>query len=73
LSSLNPNAVEIKGRVLGAGNPIAGSNIILYAAGIGTPKRLAEAKTDDKGEFKFRVDKLIYFSYRLENRYKNSN
>ncbi len=42
---------EIKGHVLIAGQPVAGSTVTLYAAGEGTPTQLAQGKTDAKGEF----------------------
>jgi hypothetical protein len=45
-------AVELAGNVQGAGLPIAGSTVTLYAAGTGAPKQLAQGKTDDSGAFK---------------------
>jgi hypothetical protein len=44
-------ADTIKGRVLGAGTPITGSTVTLYAAGTGAPKRLAQARTGTDGRF----------------------
>src|SRR5215471_12310380 len=48
------------GRVQGAGSPIAGSTVTLYAAGDGKPTELAQGKTGDDGSFKLDVgaDKL---------------
>ena len=44
-------AVNINGQVLGAGAPIAGSTVTLYAASVGAPKQLAQAKTGTNGRF----------------------
>ena len=48
------------GKVQGAGSPIAGSTVTLYAAGEGQPTQLAQGKTGDDGTFKLDVtdDKL---------------
>jgi hypothetical protein len=48
------------GRVQGAGSPIGGSTVTLYAAGEGKPIQLAQGKTSDDGTFKLAVgaDKL---------------
>ncbi|MFO1476319.1 MAG: hypothetical protein U1F98_06680 [Verrucomicrobiota bacterium] len=43
---------QLAGTVQLAGKPIAGSTVTLRAAGAGTPTTVAEAKTDDKGEFR---------------------
>jgi hypothetical protein len=44
----------IKGRVLGAGAPIAGSTVTLYAASGGAPVELGKAKTGADGAFEVR-------------------
>ena len=49
-------AAELAGNVQGAGLPISSSTVTLYAAGTGTPMKLAEGKTDDNGAFKLGVD-----------------
>src|SRR5262245_59685711 len=48
------------GRVQGAGSPIAGSTVTLYAAGDGKPTRLAQGKSGEDGTFTLDVgaDKL---------------
>ena len=60
---------EFAGRVQVAGSPIAGSTVTLYAAGDGKPVQLAQAKTNDDGDFKLDVgaeqlkgasDKVLY-------------
>src|SRR5262249_3938019 len=57
------------GRVQVAGSPIAGSTVTLYAAGGAKPVQLAQAKTNDHGDFKLDVgaeqlkgasDKVLY-------------
>ena len=45
-------AAEIVGNVQGAGSPIAGSTVTLYAASTGAPQELAQGKTDADGAFK---------------------
>src|SRR5215470_324310 len=45
----------IKGQVLGGGAPIVNSKVTLYAATAGEPKQLAQAKTDNQGQFQVRV------------------
>jgi len=42
---------ELTGHVLGAGSPIAGATVTLYAAGAGAPTQLARSKTDANGAF----------------------
>ena len=42
---------EVAGHVLGAGSPIAGATVTLYAAGEGAPTQLAQSKTDGNGAF----------------------
>ena len=49
-------AAQISGRVLGAGSPIAGSTVTLWAATDGKPIQITEAKSDDEGRFELRVD-----------------
>jgi hypothetical protein len=44
-------AGSIAGRVTGAGEPIAGSTVTLWAASAGEPKQLAQARTDADGRF----------------------
>jgi len=49
-------AADLAGTAHGAGLPIAGSTVTLYAAGTGAPTQLAQGKTDDNGAFKLEVD-----------------
>jgi hypothetical protein len=42
---------RLAGSVQGAGSPIAGATVTLYAAGAGAPAQLAQGKTDDDGVF----------------------
>jgi hypothetical protein len=49
-------AADLAGTVQGAGLPIAGSTVTLYAAGTGAPTQLAQGKTDDNGAFNLNVD-----------------
>src|SRR5215469_13010990 len=44
-------ADRITGQVLGAGAPIAGSTVTLWAASAGAPKQLAQARTGADGRF----------------------
>ena len=44
-------ADSIKGRVLGAGAPIAGSTVTLWEAGGSAPRKVGETKTDAEGQF----------------------
>ena len=44
-------AADLVGSVQGAGKPIAGSTLTLFAAGTGAPTQLAQGKTDDQGGF----------------------
>ena len=53
------------GSVQGAGKPIAGATVTLYAAGSGAPKQLAQGKTGDDGAFKLNyaeasADSVLY-------------
>jgi hypothetical protein len=55
----------LAGNVQGAGLPIAGATVTLYAAGTGAPTQLAEGKTDDSGTFTLTyadapVDSVLY-------------
>ncbi len=45
------SAADIKGQVLGGGVPIAQSSVTLMEASTGTPKQLAQTKTDNDGRF----------------------
>ena len=48
----NVNATNgIEGQVLGAGKPIAGSTVTLWAASHDAPRQLAQTKTGDDGRF----------------------
>ena len=50
----SPAAAEaLDGQVLAGGQPVAGSNVTLWAAGAGAPQQLAEARTDADGYFAF--------------------
>jgi hypothetical protein len=49
-------AETISGQVLGAGAPIAGSAVTLWAAGAGTPAQLAQSQTDADGRFTLSAD-----------------
>jgi hypothetical protein len=42
---------RVSGSVLGAGAPIAGSTVVLWATTASAPTRLAETKTNDSGRF----------------------
>src|SRR5262249_2059294 len=42
---------RVAGRVQGAGSPIAGSTVTLYAAGDGKPTQLAQGKSGEDGTF----------------------
>ena len=48
-------AEPMKGQVLGAGAPIAGSTVTLWAAGSGPPTELLQARTDVDGRFTMNV------------------
>jgi hypothetical protein len=49
------SAADIAGRVLGAGAPIADSNVTLWAASAGNPQELAQARTDADGRFSMAI------------------
>ena len=58
-------AADLSGSVQAANKPIAVATVTLYAAGPGTPAKLAEAKTDDHGAFKLDAapapaDRVLY-------------
>src|SRR5215831_18236486 len=60
--SLNAPALAadtINGRVLGAGAPIAGSTVTLWAASAGAPQQLAQARTGDDDRFALNVADAI--------------
>ena len=52
LADVQAKAAEVVGNVQGAGSPIAGSTVTLYAASTGAPQELAQGKTDADGAFK---------------------
>ena len=52
LADVRAFATEVVGHVQGAGSPIAGSTVTLYAASSGAPRELAQGKTDADGAFK---------------------
>lgn len=56
LAQVRAMAADLAGNVQGAGLPIAGSTVTLYAAGTGAPTQLAQGKTDDNGAFDLNVD-----------------
>jgi ethanolamine utilization protein EutQ (cupin superfamily) len=47
--------VSLNGQVLGAGAPIAGSTVTLYAASAGAPKQLAQTRSSGDGRFALKV------------------
>ena len=49
-------ADEINGRVLGAGAPVVGSTVTLWAAGTGAPQQLAQVQSDSDGRFTISAD-----------------
>ena len=51
LANTRAMSADLKGTVLGAGKPITGSTVTLFAAGAGAPTQLGNAKTDDNGAF----------------------
>ena len=50
------SANSIEGHVMGGGMPIAGADVILWAAGPGAPARLVETQTDADGRFDLMID-----------------
>ena len=64
-TNMPARATDLAGNVQGAGSPIAGATVTLYAAGEGAPSQLAQGKTDGKGEFKLKAkpaskDSVLY-------------
>ena len=60
-------AADLAGSVQGAGKPIAGSTVTLFAAGMGAPTQLAQGKTDAQGAFKVNyadapTDRVLYIT-----------
>jgi hypothetical protein len=58
-------AADVAGNVQGAGSPIAGATVTLYAAGEGAPTQVAQGKTDGNGAFKLKAkpapkDSVLY-------------
>ena len=49
-------ADEINGQVLGAGAPVVGSTVTLWAAGTGAPQQLAQVQSDSDGRFTISAD-----------------
>jgi hypothetical protein len=49
-------AADIHGQVLGAGAPIEGATVTLWAAGAGAPTQLAQAKSGADGSFELNAD-----------------
>ena len=49
-------ADTINGQVLGAGAPIVGSTVTLWAAGAGAPQQLGQTQTDADGRFVLSTD-----------------
>jgi hypothetical protein len=50
------SAAEINGQVLGAGTPVIGSTVTLWAAGTGAPQQLAQAQSGSDGRFTISAD-----------------
>jgi hypothetical protein len=55
-AQMRAKASDLAGTVQGAGLPIAGSTVMLYAAGTGAPTQIAQGKTDENGAFDLNVD-----------------
>jgi hypothetical protein len=51
LADVRARAADLAGNVQGAGSPIAGSTVTLFAAGTSAPTQLAQGKADDSGAF----------------------
>jgi len=56
-------AETIHGQVLGAGAPIIGSAVTLWAANIGAPKQLAQTRTGADGRFEVTAEGLDGYIY----------
>jgi len=54
-ASIPAHAAELSGNVQGAGGPIAGSTVAVYAAGNAAPMQLSQGKTDANGAFNLDV------------------
>ena len=52
ITNIHATAADLTGNVQGAGSPVAGSTVTLYAASEGAPAQLAQGKTDANGAFK---------------------
>ena len=51
LANISARAADLAGNVQGAGQPIAGSTVTLYAAGTGAPTQLAQwLKSKERGQ-----------------------
>src|SRR5271165_2792252 len=55
-NTIPARAADLSGSVQGAGSPIAGATVTVYAAGAGAPAQLAQGKSDDNGAFTLAVD-----------------
>jgi len=51
LAQQSPASGQLEGQVLSGGAPVAGSAVTLWAASLGAPAELAQAKTGDDGSF----------------------
>jgi hypothetical protein len=56
LTDIHTIAADLAGSVQGAGGPIAGSTVTLYAASASAPQELAQGKTDADGAFKLSAE-----------------
>jgi len=52
-------AVNVDGRVLAGGAPVAGSTVTLWAASAGEPRQLAQARAGADGRFSLRSDETL--------------
>jgi hypothetical protein len=55
-TSILARAADLSGSVQGAGSPIAGATVTVYAASASAPTQLAQGKTDDNGAFNLAID-----------------
>jgi streptogramin lyase len=65
VANLHATAADLAGTVQGAGQPITGSTVTLYAAGTGRPTQLAQGKSDGSGAFRLTygnapADSILY-------------
>ena len=58
LANFSSLAAELAGNVQGAGSPIAGSTVTLYAASDGAPAKLAQGNADNNGTFKLKFGQV---------------